>query len=184
MRVSKDDITVRARWLRNAIEQTRDEGGFSETPFECFPFQCCDDASCIMAHVLQEEGIDCLLVSGYSSSFGNHMWLVVDDDRVSEPTRTTFDATDECAKLIRSYGSYHDVGFITYEFYTPEHIAGGLIVDITADQFGEASVYVGECNSFYEAFDVNSIQPFHGLSKEDETLFAILANWSSGNLNR
>ena len=42
----------------------------------------------------------------------------------------------------------------------------GVIVDITADQFGEPPVYVGLENNFYRQFDFGNAEDYHRLGTE------------------
>ena len=50
--------------------------------------------------------------------------------------------------------------------YTEEDVCEGLIVDITADQFGEEYVYVGYINDFYRRFEFREASEYSGLGSE------------------
>ena len=51
-------------------------------------------------------------------------------------------------------------------YYEKADLEMGVIVDITADQFGEPPVYVGLENNFYRQFDFGNAEDYHRLGTE------------------
>ena len=110
---------------------------------------CCGDTCDLLASFLKSYGIPTIYVCGeYKQQ--SHAWLVVNDNRV-KPPRSHFIETDSL-KLLGQYGQESSKP-IRITYYEAEDLRNGLIIDITADQFGEPSVYVGKQNRFYKKHD-------------------------------
>ena len=137
--------------FKSAIIAARDDGLFNGDDSFChFPRGCCGDTCYLLASFLKEYGIETLYVWG-DRGFQSHAWLVVNDDRVGKPTRRPIEIEDEYAELLGQYGGEID-RVIEDTRYKARDLTNGLIIDITADQFGEIPVYVGARNIFYRKF--------------------------------
>lgn len=137
--------------FKSAMVVARDEGLFNgDYCFDHFPRGCCGDTCYLLATFLQSYGIETLYVWGSRRS-QTHAWLVVNDDRVRAPITRYTDVDGEYARLIKQYGEELD-GPIKVTRYEARDLTNGLVIDITADQFGEPSVYVGKRNAFYRKF--------------------------------
>ena len=137
--------------FKSAIIAARDDGLFNGDDSFChFPRGCCGDTCYLLASFLNDYGVETLYVWG-DRGFQSHAWLVVNDDRVRKPIRRPIEIEDEYAELLCQYGGGIDRA-IEDARYKARDLTNGLIIDITADQFGETPVYVGARNTFYRKF--------------------------------
>ena len=161
LRMADQDIYELASIFKSAMIAARDEGFFSiYNDFSHFPRGCCGETCYLLASFLREHGIDTLYVWGdYRTQ--SHAWLVVNDNRVKLPQRKSPQFDSQYYELISRYG-----GCISEEtaHYTARDLTQGLIVDITADQFGEPSVFVGMRNDFYRKFKFRDAHICNGVS--------------------
>lgn len=135
--------------FKSAILSARDEGLFDkDICFYHFPRGCCGDTCDLLASFLKSHGIPTIYVCGdYKQQ--SHAWLVVNDDRVKSPRSHFIETGTDYLKLLGQYGQKISEP-IKITYYEAEDLRNGLIIDITADQFGEPSVYVGKQNRFYK----------------------------------
>ena len=137
--------------FKSAMLAARDDGLFNvDNSFRHFPRGCCGDTCYLLASFLKDYGVETLYVWG-DHGFQSHAWLVVNDDRVKKPSPRYIEIENEYANLLNRYGEEID-GPIEDASYRARDLTKGLIIDITADQFGEPSVYVGERNTFYRKY--------------------------------
>ena len=127
----------------NAIICARNNGQFLwDERFNSFPVACCRDASDLLARFLYDNGYDTLSIYGECRD-GSHRWLVWDDGQIRSPETWFFDdvVPTEVRQYYSSYGldmSQHEE---PYYSYAEQDIQNCLIIDITADQFGDPPVY-------------------------------------------
>lgn len=139
--------------FRLSIEKARDAEYFSnDFIFNRFPRACCGDTCYILAEYLKSKGIETIYVCGDFNG-GTHAWLVVKDSRVKIPKQQLFKLPDEMVEIFNSYsnGAYSKPIDITR--YNENDLKGGLIIDITADQFGERNVFVGYMDDFHSKYE-------------------------------
>ena len=118
--------------------------------FRNFPTGCCGDTCDLLATFLLSYGIETIYVCGtYRGQ--SHAWLVVNDNRVKQPTPEFYHPDKEYVRLMGEYGIKVSSPVETTRFKARD-LTHGLVIDITADQFGESSVYVGSRNNFYRKF--------------------------------
>ena len=137
--------------FKSAMLAAQYEGIFEGDDIFCrFPSGCCGLTCYLLATFLKNYNIETLYVWG-DYGFQSHAWLVVNDDRVRKPTPRHIEIEDEYAELLSQYGGRIDEP-IEDTRYRARDLTNGLVIDITADQFGEPSVYVGNRNAFYRKF--------------------------------
>lgn len=115
--------------------------------FNQFPRGCCGDTCYLLAEYLKTKGIQTIYVCG-SDHGQSHAWLVIKDHRVKEPTprsHNIYEFPDDIKHLIALYGGEnvmdkdHKRDNTNYE---EGDLIDGIIIDITADQFGEMPIYI------------------------------------------
>lgn len=149
--------------FKTAMLNARDEGLFNRDDTFChFPRGCCGHTCYLLATFLKSYGIETLYVWG-DHGFQSHAWLVVSDDRVRKPTTRYIEIEEEYANLLSQYGREID-GPTEITRYKARDLTNGLVVDITADQFGEPSVYVGKRNDFYRRYTFRDAHICEGVS--------------------
>ena len=137
--------------FRNAIDEARNQGLFrDDLTFWHFPRGCCGDTCYLLASYLKAYGVDTIYVWG-DRGRQSHAWLVVNDNRVRQPKPRYAEIDPQYRCLASRYGNSVDES-TDCTTYTARDLTNGLIIDITADQFGETSVYVGNRNDFYKRF--------------------------------
>lgn len=165
--MTDNKIRSLANIFREKIDRAKCKDLFVDTMLEDFPEQCCGVASTLLAEFLHDNGVETLWISSEElGTFETHAWLVVKDNRVDSP-RSCFDGVPNNIKgLISKYGgtsgSLNDL-----VCYDEQSIENGLIIDITGDQFGEDSVYVGYIDSFHKDFNFISAEEHKGLLGEE-----------------
>lgn len=128
--------------------KAKDEGLFEGDEIFCdFPTGCCGPTCHLLANFLNDYDIETIYVWG-DYGLQSHAWLVVNDSRVKAPTYRYTDVGEEYARLVNQYGGNTN-GQIEDSSYKARDLTYGLVIDITADQFGQPSVYVGGRNDFY-----------------------------------
>ena len=134
--------------FKNAMLAAQDDGIFNKDDVFCrFPTGCCGDTCELLATFLKGYKVETIYVWGDDRD-QSHAWLVVNDGRVKIPTCRHIDVGEEYARLVNQYGG-NTSGQIEDTSYKARDLTYGLVIDITADQFGGPSVYVGERNGFY-----------------------------------
>lgn len=148
--------------FKSAMISARDEGLFVDDDVFCsFPRGCCGPTCDLLATFLNDHDIETIYVWG-DYGLQSHAWLVVNDDRVKVPKRRIIDVGDEYAQLISQYGGKSN-GQIEDTSYRARDLTNGLVIDITADQFGGPSVYVGKRNAFYQKHTFRLAHICHGV---------------------
>lgn len=149
--------------FKSAMLMAQDEGVFEGDDIFCrFPKGCCGDTCDLLATFLKNFDIETIYVwSDYGRQ--SHAWLVVNDDRIRTPVRRYVDVGDEYTWLVAHYGGTIS-GPIEYTRYRARDLTNGLVIDITANQFGGPSVYVGERHDFYRRYTFHSAHICSGVS--------------------
>ena len=143
--------------FKTAIEQACDRGEFiGDVVFCSFPVGCCGDTCYLLAEFLHQHKIETICVSGKIWK-QTHAWLVIKNKDIQKKN------TSSKPKVNSSFVSWPNKCTLTVtfdEYYTPDDwgykssdLENGIIVDITADQFGEEPVYVGAMDSFHRNFE-------------------------------
>lgn len=156
------NILELAEVYKEAMLAARDEGLFhGDMSFRNFPRGCCGETCYLLATFLKDYGIHTIYVWG---DYGDqsHAWLVVDDDRVKQPKTQIFDPGADYRQLLSQYGN-EIAGPVKITRYKARDLTYGLVIDITADQFGEPSVYVGKRNDFYRKFTFRDAHVCNGV---------------------
>ena len=162
-----------AEKFRSAIEAARNKGHFdSDIMFRNFPRGCCGDSSYLLAEYLKDKSIDSIW---YSASRGDwtHAWLVVKDYRVKTPTKKMFTWPEDQWPVLKQYGVMNPEQTITIEKYEEDDLVGGIIIDITGDQFVDYSIptYVGYQDMFHKSFSFVQAHDYDGLDARLRTLY-------------
>lgn len=162
------DNTIRelAVKFRNAIEKACDEGLFANDTFNRFPRGCCGDTSDLLAEYFCENGIGSICVTGTDAYGQGHAWLVIKDMRIRTPVPEYFEIPEDIKLILTRYGNEKWNDSPSTAYYSSSDLENGLIVDLTADQFGEAPVYVGYINDFYRNFEFISAYDYACLGNE------------------
>ena len=135
--------------FKTAMLAARDEGLFErDVIFSRFPRGCCGLTCYLLATFLKDYGIETIYVWGVYGE-QSHAWLVVNDNRIKDPEHRYIAVEENLARLIEQYGG-EGAGPIGTANYRARDLTNGLVIDITADQFGGPSVYVGKRNAFYQ----------------------------------
>ena len=164
--MTDQEISKLALKFRKAIEAARDADRFtSDFSFRKFPHGCCGDTSYLLAEYLKEHGFETVWVSTSREDW-SHAWLVLKDGRVEEPTPRIVEWPEEIQTIIKGYGVKEQEPPVDITQYEEEDITGGLIIDITSDQFDDCNerVYVGCIDSFHRSFDFIQAHDYDGLS--------------------
>ena len=148
--------------FRNAIIEARNQGCFhGDLTFWHFPRGCCGDTCYFLASFLKEYGVETIYVCG-NRGRQSHAWLVVNDHRVKQPKPHLVGVDPQYRQLISLYGN--DIAeTIDKTRYTARDLTHGLVIDITADQFDEPAVYVGNRNEFYRRHTFNDAHICNGV---------------------
>lgn len=152
-----------AKRFRSYIETARETGLFSKDTFNYFPKGCCGDSSCLLAEFLRSKGIDSIYVWSEDNTGQTHAWLVVKDDRVTVPVPQFLEIPDEIRTVLNSYSNEAYATPVDISHYEEYDVENGLIIDITADQFGEVPVYVDYIGGFHRRFEFQAAHDFEGL---------------------
>lgn len=153
--------------FRRKIELAHEKGAFvDDVTFKHFPKGCCGLTCYLLSEYLLEYKAKTIYVWGtYSGQ--SHAWLVLKDKRVATPTQKYNLMPDSYKTFLQSYGQeVYDEPFVTIN-YKYEDIKDGLIIDITADQFGQSPVYLGPLDSFHRKFSFCSAHDCLGVSVDN-----------------
>lgn len=165
----KEEIDVTDQYIydlaclfKAAMLAAKADGYFNrDICFREFPRGCCGDTCYLLASFLKEKDIETLYVWG-DRGFQSHAWLVVNDNRVRQSSTRYIKLEHEYIELLNRYGG-ESGGTIEDSRYRARDLTNGLIIDITADQFGEPSVYVGKRNDFYRKFTFRDAHICYGV---------------------
>ena len=91
---------------------------------------------------------------------------MVKDGRVQTPTPRTFSWPVELRDIVAQYGVENPEKEIDQTRYEAEDLKGGLIINITGDQFDDYDIpiYVGYLDRFHQTFDFTEASDYNGLS--------------------
>jgi len=94
---------------------------------------------------------------------------VLKDNRVKTPQKQLYAIPEEIKDILLQYGErVQQNGIIDNSHYTETDVEEGILIDITADQFGELPVYVGLSDRFHKKFKFNFAHDMYDL--EDDRL--------------
>lgn len=158
---------------RAGIDAAHADGRFcTDSSFNKFPRGCCGDTSYLLAKYLQGYGIGTIWYSAMRRDW-SHAWLVVKDARIKQPTLKSFSWPRDLYFTIDGYEMQVPEEKICIARYEEDDLAGGLIIDITADQFDDYDipVYVGYPDAFHQSFDFIQAHDYNGLN--DGRLFSL-----------
>ena len=147
---------------RTALERAYQDGRFSnDFRFKKFPHGCCGDTCYMLGEFLKRNGIDTIWYSAQREDY-SHAWLVVKDNRVSEPTPRSFSWPKEMQVVVAGYGIKNPEEEVDITRYEENDLKGGLIIDITGDQFNDydESVFLGKADCFHRAFNFNQAHDY------------------------
>lgn len=152
VRLTDTQIYQLACRFKRAIEEARDSGCFSkDLVFGDFPHACCGDTCCLFAEYLRNKGVQTIYVWGDCGD-QSHAWLVIKDHRICEPKKRSYAVPDDMREILSIYNGKPMDSVIDITRYEEDDLIDGLIVDITADQFGEIPIYVGKTDDFHRHF--------------------------------
>lgn len=163
--MTDEEIYQYARCFRNALVTARDDGRFDKDhSFYHFPRGCCGDTSCLLAQFFLDYELKTVLYHASKSDY-THAWLVVNDDRISKPSPTSYCFPEEILQVIKDYSAEEPKAVINTTHYVKEDLAQGLLIDITGDQFANYSkpVFVGYMDAFHSGFEFDEADDFDGL---------------------
>lgn len=153
MSLTDNDICKIAIRFRTAIEAARDANCFTrDLVFWNFPRGCCSDTCDMLAEYLRGKGIRTIYVCGDDNG-QSHAWLVVKDERIQEPRKRIYRLPNDVQVFLSFYNGREIAEEIDITGYEEQDLQDGLIIDITADQFGEAPVYVGAIDDFHKQYE-------------------------------
>lgn len=149
--------------FKEAIINARDAGLFyNDIVFHKFPRACCGDSCYLLAEFLISKGIQTIYVNGDFDG-QSHAWLVIKDSRVKMPQKRLVEVPNEIGNVLNKYSGGKIDKTIKLQNYEEKDVKDGLIIDITADQFGEVPVYVDYMGEFHRQFDFSSAHDYIGL---------------------
>ena len=93
---------------------------------------------------------------------------MVKDERIKEPKRHYVEIPCDVRLMLNQYGGNQYEKRIEMCNYEETDINLGVIIDITADQFGEPSVYVDYMGAFYKQF--NFVDAYDYMTLGDDRL--------------
>lgn len=175
--MTEQTIFELAQAFKAAAESARDAGMFrDDICFRHFPVGCCGDTCNLLASFLLSHGIETIYVCGtYRGQ--SHAWLVLKDNRVKEPTPEFYYPDKRHIHILGQYGGEVSCP-IDITRYKARDLTYGLVIDITADQFGEPSVYVGIRNSFYKRFTFDFAHVCKGVENYRQgNLYSLIASY-------
>lgn len=165
--MTDEGIRKIVKQYRKAIEEACRDGKFgSDLGFKDFPLGSCGDTCSLLAqHLLLKYNTKTLWVSA-ERGIDSHAWLVLKDDRITGPTQSNNEISDEIKNVLNIYsgGNYRDPD----PYYEEKNITKGLIIDITSDQFDDFDipVYVDGMSPFHKSFDFISATEHDGFLDE------------------
>ena len=129
--------------------------------FRRFPRGCCGDTCYLLAEYLKEHGVQTIYVCGTFHD-QSHAWLVVKDESIHIPTPKYYTTPVEIKRLLESYGETVPDKPVDISKYEECDLEEGVLVDITADQFGQKPVYVGPLDQFHREFNFDFAHDYNG----------------------
>lgn len=149
--------------FRLAIDTAKQNHSFyGDLCFDKFPYACCGDTCYLLAEYLQSKGVNTIYVCGDDQG-QSHAWLVVKDHRITIPQPQFWTPPDEILPILNEYSNNAYITPIDTTHYTEQDIINGLIIDITADQFGYVPVYVDHVGLFHRQFAFASAHDYDSL---------------------
>lgn len=152
--------------FKAAMVQAWDAGCFSgDILFHRFPRGCCGDTCYLLAEYLQVHGIDTIYVCGNELD-QSHAWLVIKDQRIKRPKAKVYKLPEDIRNILNLYGGSNSDESFNTAYYEETDLKDGLIVDITADQFGEDPVLIEYMGKFHERFSFDFAHDYSGINDD------------------
>lgn len=156
------NIKALAQTFKDAIMVAKDNNEFDgDILFHHFPRGCCGDTCYLLGEFLKEYGIRTVYVCGVLGE-QSHAWLVVKDKKIEAPVKYQDAIPDDVLEWYNLYSGDKLDPVVSYEQYEERNLINGSIVDITGDQFGEVSVYVGDMDLFHRRFEFSFAHDYIG----------------------
>ena len=170
-------LTNLARSFRSKVDSALHEGLFSnDIVFNHFPRACCGDTCYLLAEFLKQHGIQTIYVCGTRLN-QSHAWLVVKDESIHLPVPQYYVMPDELKEIIKQYSGEIPKEPLVVLKYELSDLADGILIDVTADQFGEEPVYVGPMDRFHRKFDYDFAHDYNGFgTKRLSCLYSIITD--------
>ena len=157
-----DAITELVQAFRAKLDCAYNEGLFSnDIIFHRFPRGCCGDTCYLLAEYLKSHGIQTIYVCGAFRG-QSHAWLVIKDNRIHMPAPKHNTMPGELRELLTTCGEEAQNGPMDIPEYEDSNLSNGILIDITADQFGQAPLYVGPMDPFHQKFTFNFAHDYNG----------------------
>ena len=147
-----NELIALVKEFRSKMDCAFHEGLFStDIAFKRFPKGCCGDTCYLLAEFLKSHGINTVYVC---STFRDqsHAWLMLKDNSIHNPIPKYYSIPDEIKMLIRTYGEEVSDESVDISKYEESDLVNGTLIDITADQFGQAPIYIGPMDCFHRKF--------------------------------
>lgn len=158
-----DEIIALVKEFRSKMDYAFREGLFSaDIVFRSFPKGCCGDTSDLLAEFLKNHGISTVYVCGTFRD-QSHAWLVLKDSNICTPAPKYCIVPNEAKKLLGVYGEKIPDEPIDISKYEESDLVNGTLIDITADQFGQAPIYIGPMDCFHRKFIFDFAHDYRGL---------------------
>jgi len=97
------------------------------------------------------NGFETIYVCG-SRKDQSHAWLVLKDHAIRKPTPHFYTIPDDIRDLLNAYGNVVCDTPVGLANYKESDLTNGTIIDITADQFDQQSIYIGYMDEFHKQF--------------------------------
>lgn len=161
-----DAIMELVQTFRAKMDYAYIEGLFSDDIiFRRFPKGCCGDTCYLLAEYLNLHGIQTIYVCG-SFHDQSHAWLVIKDNRIHIPSPKYYTMPDDLRKTLKIYGEKTPNAPIDVSKYEDSDLSNGILIDITADQFGQAPLYVGPMDAFHQKFTFDFAHNYNGFGND------------------
>ena len=161
-----DAVMELVQAFRAKLDYAYNEGLFSDDIiFRHFPKGCCGATCYLLAEYLKLHGIQTIYVCG---SFHNqsHAWLVIKDTHIQIPTPKYYTMPNEIRKILATCGEEAPDGPMDISKYEGRDLSNGTLIDITADQFGQAPLYVGPMDPFHQEFTFDFAHDYNGFGND------------------
>ena len=73
---------------------------------------------------------------------------------------------DEIRKVLELYGEEASNEPVDISKYEDSDLSNGILIDITADQFGQSPLYVGPMDLFHQKFTFDFAHDYNGFGNE------------------
>ena len=161
-----DAIIELVQAFRAKLDYAYNEGLFSnDIIFHRFPKGCCGDTCYLLAEYLKVHGIQTIYVCGLFHN-QSHAWLVIKDNRIHVPAPKYYTMPDEIRKVLELYGEEASNEPVDISKYEDSDLSNGILIDITADQFGQSPLYVGPMDLFHQKFTFDFAYDYNGFGNE------------------